>query len=269
MNQTSRFVALGAGLLRNLDLVGLGGLTAALGLAPFVGWGTPGDSVTAGLATGAITAALTLAMRARRPVLADALGLPLVAAGAWALRFAPSVGGFAPYLFLPLVAGYALGPRFGFAAGAVAAAAAGTVGFHFGPWVPYQSLAAGWMGALAGGVGLLMRRRGGVRGRLALGGSAVAGAYLYGVLMNATVWTGLFAGPAGTSWGPAVPLPLGLAHFGAFYVATALAWDTLRGLGLAALGILLPWPWLLRVPWLDRPWRLVRPVPTPRPDALM
>lgn len=251
---------LAAVLLRNLDMAGLAALTAGLALAPFAGWGTPGDSVPVTLAAAALTATLTLVVRARRPILADALGLPAIAAGAWGLRFAPSVGGFSPYLFLPLLAGYALGPRFGFAAGAVGAAAAGSVGLHFGPWVPYQALAAGWMGALAGLIGQAAHRSGGLKGRLSLSGAALVGAYVYGIFMNATVWTGLFAGIAQKEWSPGVPMPVGLTHFGVFYVSTALAWDTLRGLGLAAMGVLLPWPWLLNVRWLDHRW-LSAPAP--------
>jgi energy-coupling factor transport system substrate-specific component len=241
-----------AAALGHLDLIAAAVLTAVVALSPFAGWGTPGDSGVDGLLVGAAAVGLAAVML-RRGTAADIAGLPVIAIGAWGLGFAPTVGGFAPYLFLPALAGYLRGPRAGFAAGVVAAAAAGTVGWHLGPWVPFQVLGAAWLGATAGLAGTLARRATGLRGRLTLAGACLAGGYLYGILLNATVWTGVFAGAAASQWGEGVPLPVGLAHFAAFYATTALLWDTLRGLGLAVLAIALPWPLLrrLRAPsWL-------------------
>ncbi len=232
------------GPVSNWDLIAAAALTGAVALAPFVGWGTPGDHPGVGLGWRAVSLLAAL-MVVRRGGIPELVGLPALAATALALRFAPSVGGFAPYLFLPALAGYLRGPRAGFAAGVATALAAGTV--EPGAWVFFQLIGAGWMGALAGVTGQLSRRAVGLRGRLSLGAACLAGGYLYGVLLNATVWSGAWAGAAAAGWGGDVPLPVGLAHFLQFYVATALPWDTLRGLGLAAMAIALPWPLLLRV----------------------
>ncbi len=100
-------------------------------------------------------------------MIAAALRIPTLPAGATAFFFAIILGG------------YVFGPRFGFLLGAgslfVSAFAIG----GFGPWMPFQMFVAGWVGMTAGWLGTPAAaalpapiagdgRSGGLRGRLGL-----------------------------------------------------------------------------------------------------
>ncbi len=72
------------------------------------------------------------------------------------LRLTVVVGlwGFSPIFFLILAAGFVMGPGFGFALGALTLLVSAAITAGVGPWLPYQMLAAGWIGM---GAGLLER----------------------------------------------------------------------------------------------------------------
>ncbi len=97
-------------------------------------------------------------------------------------------------------------------------------------------LGAGWIGVLAAAAGALAGRDAGLGGRILLAAAGLLGGYVYGVLLNLTTWTAFY--PAG-----------GPASFARFYVLSALAWDSLRALGDAALVLALGRPLILA---LDR-----------------
>jgi energy-coupling factor transport system substrate-specific component len=238
----------------NLDLIAVGVLSGALALAPFLGWGAPGDNGALSVGVAALVITLAVVLRWRDAGAVDLVGVPCTAAAGAGLGLLPTFGGFEPALLLPLIAGFVLGVRGGFAYGMVATAGAMAAGLQWGPWLPYQVLGGAWLGVLGGLAARAVGRVPGIRGRGAVAVAALAGGYLYGVFLNATIWTGLFAGAWRTQWGSGVPLPLGLLHFAVFYCSTALLWDTLRGLGLAILVVALPWTLLLRLPlrWRQR-----------------
>src|SRR5699024_2494093 len=118
-----------------------------------------------------------------------------------------------------------------------------------GPWLPYQMLAAGWVGL---GAGLLPAGGGGRQGRpgrrqwpavaeivllAAYGAVASVG---YGVIMNLSYWPFLTGTGTELSFVAGAPLGENLGRFAAYSVVTSLGWDLTRAVttvvGIAVFG---------------------------------
>lgn len=155
------------------------------------------------------------------------------------LRLVPGPAGFSATFLLPILCGYALGPAFGFLLGTLTIVVSAVLAGGLGPWVPFQMLAAGWVGLASGWLPDLGRRP-----RLELAALAAWGAaagILYGALVNLWFWPFLTAGAAGTAgvtWEPGMDLHAAAARYGVFYLATSLWWDLGRSIGNAALVLL-------------------------------
>lgn len=161
--------------------------------------------------------------------------LGVLIAVASALRFIetaiPGPGGFSP-IFVPIVlAGYVFGSRFGFLMGVLTLFASALITAGVGPWLPYQMLTAGWMGVTAGWLPHPSQRR----VELAMLTLFVfAWGILYGGILNLYFWP-FVTGDAADSWVAGNGVRDALARYGAFYVATSLLWDLMRGVGNALL----------------------------------
>jgi energy-coupling factor transport system substrate-specific component len=136
--------------------------------------------------------------------------------------------GIETVFFLLVLAGRVFGPGFGFVLGATSLFASALLTAGVGPWLPFQILAAAWVGM---GAGLLPRRP---RGRLEVAMLAAYGfvaAYVYGLLMNMWFWpysTGL---DTALSYVAGDPVLANLHRFAVFTVLTStLGWDTGRAL---------------------------------------
>jgi energy-coupling factor transport system substrate-specific component len=157
--------------------------------------------------------------------------LGVLAACGSALRLPGGVAGFEPLFFLLLPAGRVLGRGFGFVLGALTLFASALVTGGVGPWLPFQMLAAGWVGFFAG---CLPPARGRREVVLLAAYGFVAG-LAYGFLMNLWFW------PFGSDAGSQVafvfgaPLAENLRRYWGFYLATSLGWDLFRAVGTAAL----------------------------------
>lgn len=163
------------------------------------------------------------------------------------LRLVIVVGllGFSPIFFLMIVGGYVMGPSFGFALGSLTLLLSAVLTAGFGPWLPYQMLASGWVGMGAGYIGRFSTptRTLQTRGReiLALAAYGCAAGLAYGALLDLWEWPFLLGtGSSPISWEPHLSL-LDLARrFGAFYLTTSLVYDIFRAAGnlllLAVLG---------------------------------
>lgn len=136
--------------------------------------------------------------------------------------------GIETVFFLLVLAGRVFGPGFGFVLGATSLIASALLTAGVGPWLPFQVLAAAWVGM---GAGLLPHR---LRGRAEvamLAGYGMLAAYAYGALMNLWFWpytTGL-----GTelSYVAGDPVLDNLHRFAVFTLFTStLGWDTGRAL---------------------------------------
>ena len=167
-----------------------------------------------------------------------------------ALRPALGAGtaGIESVFFLLILAGRAFGPGFGFILGTTSMAASAMFTAGVGPWLPFQMLAAGWIGL---GAGLLPGR---ARGRATLGQLAmlivyaIAAAYFYGAIMNLWSWptiTGItipgYTGPTGgLDYVPGAPWLDNVTRFGSYTLLTSTAgWDTGRAISTAiALAVL-------------------------------
>jgi energy-coupling factor transport system substrate-specific component len=149
--------------------------------------------------------------------------------------------GFSPIFFLVIASGFVMGPSFGFAGGALTLLLSAVLTAGLGPWLPYQMLAAGWVGMGAGYLGRATRRSSSplAVALLCLYGG-VAG-FAYGLLLDLWEWPLLVAaGSSPLSWAPAIGLAALLRRFGGFYLATSVAYDSFRAAGnlvlLAVLG---------------------------------
>ncbi|MEN9748738.1 MAG: hypothetical protein RLZZ603_1430 [Actinomycetota bacterium] len=136
--------------------------------------------------------------------------------------------GIETIFFLILIGGYALGPSFGYLVGAGSLLVSALLTGGFGPWLPFQMMAAGLLGYLAGALPKPKQRWAQM---IWLTVMAVAGSYLYGALM--TLWNWPYLAGAGGALGylPGASVLENLLRFFQFELVTGgLLWDTGRAI---------------------------------------
>lgn len=161
-----------------------------------------------------------------------ASALAVLAMAAAVLRVPPLPGGANAFYFLIILGGYAFGPRFGFLMGALGLFISAFATGGFGPWVPFQMFASGWLGLTAGWLGWL-RPAFSRRPALELGALIAFGAawgFLFGALMNVWFWPYVATGEQ-TSWRPGMGLVETLRHYWTFYLLTSAGWDVWTAAG--------------------------------------
>jgi energy-coupling factor transport system substrate-specific component len=164
--------------------------------------------------------------------------LGILAACFSALRIAsPGIDGFEPEWFLLILAGRVFGRGFGFVLGAVALFASALVTGGIGPWLPFQMLAAAWIGF---GAGCLPPGRG-FPERLVLAGYGAAAALVYGMLTNFWFWP--FVGSVTRySFVPGAGVAFNLHRFLLFDLTTSMGFDLTRAVTCAVLILVLGRP---------------------------
>jgi energy-coupling factor transport system substrate-specific component len=166
----------------------------------------------------------------------------LTACGAALRTLGGDVTGASPVFFLLMPAGRVLGRGFGFTLGALTLFASALLTGGVGPWLPFQMLAAGWVGLLAG---CLPRATGRLEIWLLAGYGALAG-LLYGAVTDLWFWPFETSGLSPQiSYVPGGNWLTQLHHFAAFYLATSLGWDIPRAIANAVLVLLAGRPVLL------------------------
>jgi energy-coupling factor transport system substrate-specific component len=130
-----------------------------------------------------------------------------------------------------------LGPGFGFALGSTTILTSALLTGGVGPWLPFQMLAASWVGL---GAGLLPRRlRGGLEVAVVAAYGAVA-ALAFGLLMNLAFWPFQLGGATALSFVAGAPVAENLQRFALYTATTSLGWDVGRAVttvvGVALLG---------------------------------
>ena len=156
--------------------------------------------------------------------------LGMLAAVGGALRaLGPGTAGLEPSFAVIILGARVFGRGFGFVLGAVTLFVGALLTGGVGPWLPFQMVAAGWVGFFAGCLPP-------VRGRTEV---AVVAAYsaavglAFGLVMNLWFWPFAAFGPE-VSYVAGDPVRENLSRYLLFYVTTSLPWD----LGRAVLSLL-------------------------------
>ena len=197
-----------------------------------------GDApLVAALVGALVVVAVTLEVRRGTMNGATVAVLGVLAASAGLLRLIDLPGGGNGIFFLVVLAGAAFGPRFGLLLGLSAMAVSAVLTGGLGPWLPFQMLALGWMGAGAGFVGRLTTRVPATTEVAVLVAYGWVWGFVYGAIMNLWFWPfEVGAGPL--AWRPGLSVSQTVHHYWSFYVATSLAWDAAGALTNAVLILL-------------------------------
>lgn len=167
--------------------------------------------------------------------------LGVLAAVIAALRpLGAGVAGIEPMWAVLIVAGFALGPGFGFVLGSVSLLASALVTGGVGPWLPFQMFAAAWIGL---GAGLLARvpfvaRMAGRhpwREVVVIAGYAAFAAVIYGFVLNLWFWPFTVDLAPQIAFTPGAPVAENLLAWLRFSVITSLGFDIPRAVLAAAL----------------------------------
>lgn len=146
------------------------------------------------------------------------------------LRLIPGPAGFNAVFFLPILCGYVYGADFGFLLGVISLLVSAVITGGVGPWLPFQMIAAGWMGLLSGWLPDLSRRPRLELALLALWGGFLG--FIFGAVMNLWFWPYLFQpGQSEIYWQPGSSLVRTIGQYALFYLATSLWWDMGRAVG--------------------------------------
>jgi len=169
--------------------------------------------------------------------------LGVLVAVASVLRFLenaiPGPAGFSP-IFIPIIlSGYVFGSRFGFLMGVMTLFTSAVLTGGIGPWLPYQMMAAGWMGMSAG---WLPTPRNPKSELVLLALFGFLWGLLFGLILNLYFWPFIV-----TSEPQVESLRSGgflgyLANYGTFYATSSLIWDLIRSIGNVVLIITLGTP---------------------------
>jgi energy-coupling factor transport system substrate-specific component len=155
----------------------------------------------------------------------------LASVGAALRPLGGGAAGFETVFFLLVLSGRVLGRGFGFVLGSVTLFASALLTAGVGPWLPFQMLAAGWVGFLAG---CLPRAKGWREIALLTVYGGLAG-LLYGALMNLWMWPFVTGLDNDISFHAGAPLTDNLARFVAYTLATSLGFDIPRAITNAVL----------------------------------
>jgi energy-coupling factor transport system substrate-specific component len=158
----------------------------------------------------------------------------LSALGAALRPLGAGLGGVETVFFLLILGGRVFGPGFGFVLGSTTLFGSALLTAGVGPWLPFQMLAASWVGM---GAGLLPRARG--RAEIALlaayGGVS---ALVFGLLMNLWSWPFVLGTGTEISFVPGAPLGENVRRLIAYSLVTSLGWEVGRAVTNAVLIVL-------------------------------
>jgi len=148
------------------------------------------------------------------------------------------LAGIEPIWVVVIVGGCAFGPAFGFTLGSVSLFTSALVTAGVGPWLPFQMVAAGWIGLLAGLIGRTTVNR------WMLAGFGACAALLYGLLLNAWFWPTAVNLPPQLAFIPGAGFSENVLHLWRFTVTTSLGFDIPRALLTALVLLFLGLPFI-------------------------
>lgn len=165
--------------------------------------------------------------------------LGILAACFAALRIAsPGLDGFEPEWFLLIASARVFGRGFGFVLGAVAMFTSALITGGIGPWLPFQMLAAAWVGFGAGSLPPATGRR----ERFVLAGYGAVAALVYGMLTNFWFWPFVAGSTTTYSFVPGAGVAANLHRFLLFDLTTSMGFDLTRAVTCAVLILVLGRP---------------------------
>jgi energy-coupling factor transport system substrate-specific component len=141
------------------------------------------------------------------------------------------LGGIEPIWVILILAGRALGPGFGFLLGSISLLASAMFTGGVGPWLPFQMLAAAWVGLGAG----LLPKASGKRELMILSAYAAAACIAFGFIMNLWFWPFSLNLPEQIAFTPGAGAGENLMAWIRFSMTTSLGFDLPR----AALTVIL------------------------------
>jgi energy-coupling factor transport system substrate-specific component len=192
----------------------------------------------------------------------------LASVGAALRPLGGGAAGFETVFFLLVLSGRVLGRGFGFVLGSVTLFASALLTAGVGPWLPFQMLAAGWVGFFAG---CLPRAKGWREITLLVAYGGLAG-LLYGALMNLWMWPFVTGLDSDISFQAGAPLTENLGSFFAYTLATSLGFEIPRAITNAVLVALTGRPVLMALRRVARRAAFDAPVefaPTTPPKSVM
>ena len=222
------------------------GLVSAIGLVAF-GWpfltdpgsaldnSHSGDAPLLFVALLPLLAAVVLAELTSGGMDAKAVAmLGMLAAVGGALRaLGPGTAGLEPSFAVIILGGRVFGRGFGFVLGATTLFVGALITGGVGPWLPFQMVAAGWVGF---GAGCLPRGSGRVEVSVVAAYAFVA-SLAFGFVMNLWFWPFAAYGPE-VSFVPGDPFIANLRRYLLFDLTTSLPWDLGRAVLTAGLLLL-------------------------------
>ncbi len=166
----------------------------------------------------------------------------LAAVGSILRPLSAGTAGFELVFFLLILAGRVFGAGFGFALGVITLFASALITSGVGPWLPYQMLAAGFVGLFAG----WLPRASGRAELVLLAGYGMVSAFAYGWLMDFSFWPFALGDGTQLSFDPSATPLQNLHRFVLFNLATSMGWNLGRALTNAVVILLVGAP-LLRL----------------------
>ena len=150
------------------------------------------------------------------------------------------VAGIEPIWAILILGGFALGPGFGFVLGAVSLLASAMITGGIGPWLPFQMIAAAWIGLGAGVMGRIPFVRALAvshpwREVAVVAGYSVIAAIAYGFALNLWFWPFTVDLASAIAFTPGAPVGENLMAWMRFNLITSLGFDLPRALLAAGL----------------------------------
>lgn len=148
--------------------------------------------------------------------------------------------GIEPMWFLLILSARVFGPAFGFILGILAMFVSAFITGGFGPWLPYQMFAAGWIGLAVGAIPQRIGKHP-IRGKIEIiivAAFGVFAGFLFGILMDLQFWPWALGSQTQLSYSANATLGTNIHHFLIFHFASAMAWDVPRAVLTALLTII-------------------------------
>lgn len=135
--------------------------------------------------------------------------------------------GIEPMWFILILAARVFGPSFGFLLGVISMFLSAILTGGIGPWLSYQSFAAGWIGL---GVALIPRKIRGNAEIVLLAMYGILAAEFFGILMDLQFWPWTLGVDTQLSYIAGAPMLQNVGRFFSFHFLSSMAWDIPRAI---------------------------------------